>query len=83
MELLLNKKQREFLEKILELQSSGKMMAWKLHYSVPYSRIRNILKTGVYYMDKNSFHTPPDEIGQTDHYILNRFRDNYMTHMKI
>lgn len=72
MEIVLNKQQRDFLEKIqlLAIQDSK--------FNGPWHRIDNILKAGVYYDDKSSYYTPPQNANQdNDKRSLNVVAERY------
>lgn len=71
MEIVLNKQQRVFLEKIKKHSETHP------NYEGPWSRIDNILKAGVYYDNKNSYHTPAAIDGATDKISLNAAAQKY------
>ena len=71
MEIVLNKQQRDFLEKLKKLSIQDGT------FEGPWHRIDNILKNGVYHDDKSSYYTPPKLGTQSDRYLLNIVVERY------
>jgi len=76
MKINLTIEQTLYLEKILKLKGKN--------FRAPYSRIKKILKAGVYFDDRSSYHYTPEyqDMGIDDKTTLNSMNIKYIKYIK-